>query len=68
MGYMGLIWANVGAQYLGAVCNCVLLAHSGYLNRKSLPSLRWLRAGLPYLLKVALPAGAAQIVWQSGYM
>ena len=68
MGYMGLIWANVGAQYLGAVCNCALLAHSGYLDRKSLPSLRWLRAGLPYLLKVALPAGAAQIVWQSGYM
>ena len=27
-----------------------------------------LRAGLPYLLKVALPAGAAQIVWQSGYL
>lgn len=68
MGYMGLIWANVGSQYLGAACNCALLAHSGYLNRKSLPSLRWLKAGLPYLLKVALPAGAAQIVWQSGYM
>jgi len=68
MGYMGLIWANVGAQYLGAVCNCILLARSGYLGRKSLPSLRWLKSGLPYLLKVALPAGAAQIVWQSGYM
>lgn len=68
LGYMGLIWANVGAQYLGAVCNCILLTRSGYLNLHALPGMRWLKAGLPYLLKVALPAGAAQIVWQSGYM
>ncbi|MBO5491525.1 MAG: MATE family efflux transporter, partial [Desulfovibrio sp.] len=26
------------------------------------------KAALPYLLKVALPAGAASLVWQSGYM
>ncbi len=67
-GYMGLAWATFGAQCLGAVCNCLLLAHSGYLQRRALPSLRWLKAGLPYLLRVALPAGAAQIVWQSGYL
>ena len=67
-GYMGLAWATVGAQCLGAVCNCALLAHSGYLQRRTLPTPRWLKAGLPYLVKVALPAGAAQIVWQSGYL
>ena len=50
------------------LCNCLLLANSGYLQRRALPTLRWLKSGLPYLLRVALPAGAAQIVWQSGYL
>lgn len=68
LGYEGLIWATVGANALGAVCNCLLLLHSGYLTCRTLPTPRWLRAGLPYLFKVAIPAGAAQIVWQSGYM
>ena len=67
-GYMGRVWANLGAQCLGALCNCLLLANSGYLQRRALPTLRWLKSGLPYLLRVALPAGAAQIVWQSGYL
>lgn len=67
-GYMGLVWTNLGAQCLGAACNCLLLARSGYLRRKAIPGLRWLRVGLPYLVRVALPAGAAQIVWQSGYL
>ena len=68
MGYMGIAWANAGAQCLGAVANCLLLCRAGYLCRRAMPTTRWLRAGLPYLLKVALPAGAAQIVWQSGYL
>lgn len=67
-GYMGLMWANMGAVGLGAALNCLLLARSGYLRIKILPSLRWLGEGLPYLLRVALPAGAASIVWQSGYL
>jgi MATE family multidrug resistance protein len=68
MGYMGLVWANVLAQWLGAVCNCLLLRRSGYLDISCLPPLRWLKAGIPYLAKVALPAGAASLVWQSGYL
>jgi MATE family multidrug resistance protein len=67
-GYMGLAWTNLGVQCLGAVCNCFLLLRSGYLQRRCVPDLRWLRAGIPYLLKVALPAGAASLVWQSGYL
>ena len=67
-GYLGLVWANVGSQYLGAICNCLLLAHSGYLSRRTLPGVRWLKSALPYLIKVSLPAGAASLVWQSGYM
>lgn len=67
-GYMGLAWANLGAQCLGAFCNCLLLFRSGYLHHRAIPDWRWLRAGLPYLLKVALPAGASQLVWQTGYL
>lgn len=67
-GYMGIIWATFGAQALGALCNCVILNRSGYLSRRFLPTFRWLKHGLPYLLKTALPAGAAQLVWQSGYL
>lgn len=67
-GYMGLIWTSVLTQGIGALCNCFLLTRSGYLQFAILPSRRWLRKALPYLLRVALPAGAAQIVWQSGYL
>ena len=67
-GYMGLAWANFCAQCLGAICNCLLLIRSGYLRWDALPAFRWLRSALPYLIKVALPAGTAQIVWQSGYL
>lgn len=67
-GYMGLIWAMVGSVALGALCNCILLNRTGYLSGSALPTRRWLKAGLPYLMKVALPAGAAQLVWHSGYL
>lgn len=67
-GCLGLIWANTISTAFGAVANCWLLSLAGYLNLKMLPGIRWLRQALPYLLRVALPAGAAQIVWQSGYL
>lgn len=67
-GFMGLIWMNVGTQCLGALLNCLLLYRSGFFQFSVLPDWQWLKKSLPYLLKVALPAGAAQIVWQSGYL
>lgn len=67
-GYMGLIWVNTGISGVGAILNCWLLKRSGYLQFSHLPDLAWLKQGLPYLFKVAIPAGAAQIVWQSGYL
>ena len=67
-GYRGLIWTSVATQAVGAVANCLLLWKTGYLQFRVLPDLKWLRLGLPYLLRVALPAGAASIVWQSGYL
>lgn len=67
-GYYGLIWTNVLTQGLGAAANCLLLIRSGYLQFAVLPTFRWLKGALPYLVRVALPAGAAAIVWQSGYL
>lgn len=67
-GAHGILWTNFAAQLTGALCNCLLLRRSDYLHRHAVPDRRWLRVGLPYLLRVALPAGAAQIVWQSGYL
>lgn len=67
-GFMGLIWVNTASQCFGAIINCLLLFKSGYLRLSPLPTLAWLRKALPYLLRVALPAGAAQIVWQTGYL
>ena len=67
-GAHGILWTNFAAQLAGAFCNCLVLRRSNYLHRHAVPDRRWLRVGLPYLLRVALPAGAAQIVWQSGYL
>ncbi|MBQ7738622.1 MAG: MATE family efflux transporter [Desulfovibrionaceae bacterium] len=68
MGYVGLLLANIIAQTVGAILNCLLLVKSQYLDRLSLPSWQWLKTGLPYLLKVALPAGLASFFWQTGYL
>lgn len=67
-GAQGIIWTQCGGQAIGALANLLLLRRCGLLRADALPGLRWLRAGLPYLLRVALPAGAAQIVWQTGYL
>lgn len=67
-GCVGIMWANVISQAAGALANCFLLRKSGWLRFRPFPTFRWLRLALPYLLRVALPAGAAQLVWQSGYL
>lgn len=67
-GCAGIMWASAISQGVGAIVNCILLYHSEYLRFKPFPGPAWLKRALPYLLRVALPAGAAQIVWQTGYM
>ncbi len=68
LGYTGIAWASVIANAVGAAVNCFLLRRGGHLGRASLPSFRWLKAGLPYLVRVSVPAGFASLVWQSGYL
>ncbi len=68
LGYTGIAWASVIVNMTGAVINCVLLRRGGHITKAALPTLRWLKAGLPYLIKVSVPAGFASLVWQSGYL
>ncbi len=67
-GYMGIAWTTFFCTGLGALANILLLVHSGYFDYKTFPPVKWIRAASPYLLKVALPAAASQLVWQSGYV
>lgn len=67
-GYMGIAWTTFCCVLLGAIVNCLLLARLGFLSRVDFPPWRWMRRAAKYLFKVALPAGAAQIVWNTGYM
>ena len=68
LGFYGLIGGNVVSHVVGALCNCLLLARSGYLCRRAIPQWRWLVQALPYLVRVAVPAGIASLVWQTGYL
>jgi len=67
-GYIGIAWTTFFCFLLGSTINCILLYHYNYLNKQSIPSFRWAKKSIGYLLKVSLPAGASQTVWQSGYL
>ncbi len=67
-GYAGIAWTTFACTGLGALANILLLTHSGYFDYEKFPPFKWIRAAVPYLLKVALPAAASQLVWQSGYV
>ncbi|WP_432736764.1 MATE family efflux transporter [Maridesulfovibrio sp. FT414] len=68
MGYKGLAWATFGSITAGAIFNLIILYKSGYLRRRSLAPLKWMKKAFPYLFKVAWPSGLMQLVWHSGYM
>ncbi len=67
-GYEGIAWTTFACTGLGALANVLLLAQRQYFDYKHFPPFRWMRAAIPYVLKVALPAGASQFVWQTGYL
>ncbi len=67
-GYKGLAWATFFSVLMGAVFNLLVLRRSGALALKSFAPWRWVRCALPYLLKVAWPAGLMQIIWHSAYL
>ena len=68
LGYKGIAWATFASVLLGTVFNIVMMVRCGLLSARSLAPWRWVRLALPYLLRVAWPAGLMQLVWHSAYM
>jgi len=68
IGFKGLAWATFGSVTAGATVNLIILSKQGLLKPESFAPWRWMKRALPYLAKVAWPAGLLQIVWHSGYM
>ncbi|WBF68709.1 MATE family efflux transporter [Desulfovibrio subterraneus] len=67
-GYKGVAWATFASVTAATLFNVYMLYHHGLLKAETFPPLRWVRKGLPYLLKVALPTGGMQLLWHLGYM
>jgi putative MATE family efflux protein len=68
LGYKGIAWATFASILCGTVYNFVMMLRCGLLSAQSLAPWRWVRLALPYLIKVAGPAGLMQLVWHSAYM
>ena len=68
LGYKGIAMANVAANAVGAVVNCLLLIKEGYIDRTSIPGISWLKEKLPYFAGVTMPACLSNAVWHSGYL
>lgn len=64
----GIVISSLVALYAGALVNCFYLLSRGVLSSSSFAPLRWQKKALPYVVKVALPSGGLQVLWQLGYM
>ncbi len=68
MGMAGIAWSTFSANTLAAVLTLFFLKKGRLLGRHVLPPLRWLHGGLPYLVKVAVPACGNSLLWHAGYL
>ena len=68
LGAHGLIYASILSVGAGGVFNLIVLFRKNLLSRRNFASWRWERRAFPYVLKVALPSGGTQILWQLGYI
>ncbi len=68
LGYAGVAWSTFASVTAGALCSLLILRNRGLLCKACLAPWRWCRRAVPYLVKVAWPAGAMQILWQVGYL
>lgn len=66
MGGDGIAWATCISLLAGALANIWFMRRYGFLDRYLLPVRRWVRMAVPYLVKVTLPTGAMQTLWQLG--
>ncbi len=67
-GYKGVAWATFFSVWAGAGFNLLVLRRKNLLGLHTLPPWRWARLAWRYLFTVAWPAGAMQVVWQTGYL
>ncbi len=68
LGANGIAASTFVSITVMAFVNVAILIKLGILTRKAFAPLRWEKKALPYLIKVAVPAGAMQISWQVGYL
>lgn len=68
LGGQGIAYATLVTISAMALVNLAILIKQGFIRRDSFASWEWEKQALPYLIKVAAPAGAMQISWQLGYM
>jgi len=66
-GAQGIAWATFISVSFGALCLLGTLFYRRLLSWRELPPWRWARVGMPYVLKVALPAFGTTLLWHSGY-
>jgi len=67
-GYKGLAWSTFLSIAIGVGLNFLILFKTSLLNKFDLPSWKWIKKALSYLIKVAWPSGTLQFVWHFGYV
>lgn len=68
LGYKGLAWSTFVSVACGMVFDLWALRRTGFLDKNSLPPLRWIKRAWPYLFRVSWPAGLSQLIWHSAYL
>jgi MATE family multidrug resistance protein len=67
-GTKGIAYATFISVTSVTLFNLAVLVKRGVIVRRSFAPFKWEKKALPYLVKVALPAGAMQFSWQLGYL
>ena len=67
-GARGIVWASIVSVSMGALVNLVVLLRKRMITAKSFAPWRWEKRAIPYIVRVAVPAGCSQLLWQLGYL
>lgn len=67
-GAHGIILASILSVAAGGLFNLFVLIRGRMVTARSFASWRWERRAFPYIMKVAIPAGGSQLLWQTGYL
>lgn len=67
-GIEGMALATFCSVTAAALYNLFMAFRKDILNRRAFAPWRWERKAFGYLLKVALPSGGSQLLWQLGYL